>query len=59
MSILLAHGCELRGAGVAFRKLPNHFLEVAKGRRPPFFRRVWLGACALRLLPYLIVNVLG
>ena len=39
MSILLAHGCECRGTGVAFRKLPNRFLEVAppKGKRPPFW----------------------
>ena len=46
---------------VAVRKLPNHFLEVVppKGRRPPLSRRVWLGACALRLLPYLVVYVLG
>ena len=38
ISILLADGCELRGAGVAFRKFTNHFLEVVppKGRLPPF-----------------------
>ena len=61
MSILLAHGCELRGAGVASRVLPNHFLEVVtpKGKFLPFLRRVWLGACAPRLFPYLIVYVLG
>ena len=49
------------GAAVAGRKLPNHFLEVVppRGRRPPFSRRGWLGAWALRLLPYLIVCVLG
>ena len=60
ISILLAHGCELRGAGMAFRKLPNRFLEVVppKGKCPPFFSRVLLGACALKLLPYLIVYVL-
>ena len=42
ISILLADGCELQGAGVAFRKLPNHFLEVVppKDRLPPFSRRV-------------------
>ena len=38
-------------------EIAHHFQEDVppKSRRPPFSGRVWLGACALRLLPYLIV----